>query len=335
MTNYLLRMTEFGFYCPAGDFYVDPRYPVPRAVVTHAHADHLAYNCGAYLTSQEGLRVFQQRLGFGVPIQTVAYGEQVRLGDALVSLHPAGHILGSAQVRIESGGQVWVVSGDYKVDPDPTCTPFEQLRCHGFITEATFGLPVYRWPAQAQVFQEIENWWRGNQQAGRASVILAYPLGKSQRILAGVDPSIGPLVTHGMVERVNEAYRETGVNLPKTIQATHEDKVDWSKALVVAPPSARGTPWLQRFGDQSVAFASGWMRIRGMKRRRTIERGFVLSDHVDWPGMLNVIEGTRAEWVGVTHGYVPIVTRYLQERGIQAEGFSTHYMPEEADQEES
>ncbi len=333
MINRLLRMTEFGFYCPAGDFYVDPWYPVSRAVVTHAHADHLAYNCDAYLTSQEGLRVFKQRLGSGAPIQTVAYGEQVRLGDAIVSLHPAGHILGSAQVRIEQGGQVWVVSGDYKVDPDPTCTPFEMLRCNGFITEATFGLPVYRWPPQSQVFQEIESWWRANQQAGRASVILAYPLGKSQRILAGVDPTIGPLVTHGMVERVNQAYRESGVDIPKTIQATHEDKVDWSKALIVAPPSARGTPWLQRFGDQSIAFASGWMRIRGMKRRRTIDRGFVLSDHVDWPGMLDVIKGTQAEWIGVTHGYVPVVTRYLQERGIQAESFSTRYVPEETEQE--
>jgi putative mRNA 3-end processing factor len=241
-----------------------------------------------------------------------------------VSLHPAGHILGSAQVRIEKGGEVWVVSGDYKVAPDPTCDPFEPLRCHTFVTESTFGLPIYRWPPEQQVLSEIESWWRGNQEAGKASILFAYPLGKAQRVLCCLDRSIGPMYAHGAVERFNRIYREAGVPLPLMTEAQ-----DWSRALILAPPSALSSPWLRRFGDISRAFVSGWMRIRGARRRRSLDRGFVLSDHADWTGLLDTVRTTGAEHVWVTHGYRGELVRWFTEHGLDALAVQTQFEGEQ------
>ena len=210
----MLELTDEGLYCAAGRFHVDPWAAVPRAVVTHAHGDHVAWGCGAYLASTDGAALLRLRLGGTMEVQAVPYGQSLALDGVRLSLHPAGHILGSAQVRVEHGGEVWVVSGDYKTDPDPTCRPFESVRCHTFVSESTFGLPIYRWPAQAEVFDEINAWWRGNADAGRASLLYAYSLGKAQRLLAGLDPSIGPILTHGAVERINAVYRAEGVALP-------------------------------------------------------------------------------------------------------------------------
>jgi putative mRNA 3-end processing factor len=215
-----------------------------------------------------GERVLRQRLGADAAISTLPYGESIHINGVRLSLHPAGHILGSAQVRIEQGGEVWVVSGDYKTGQDATCAAFEQLTCHTFISEATFGLPIYRWPQQVDVFAEINAWWRSNQAAGRASVLFAYALGKAQRVLAGIDATIGPIYVHGAVHAMNQAYEASGVALPPAAYV-HEHaaragaKTDWSQALIVAPPSAQATPWLGRFGPFSAAFASGWMRVRG------------------------------------------------------------------------
>lgn len=326
----LLKPTEAGLYCPAGDFYIDPWQPVERAVVTHAHADHYARDCRAYLVAAPGERVFRLRLGDAAIMNPVAYGEAVMLNDVRVSLHPAGHILGSAQIRVEHRGEVWVVSGDYKREADPTCTPFEVVPCHTFITEATFGLPIYRWQPQAEVFAQINAWWRANQQQGKTSLIFGYALGKAQRILAGVDASIGPIYTHGAVERLNHAYRDSGVQLPETTYAKLATQPDWQRALIVAPPSARGSLWTRRFGAQSSAFVSGWMRIRGTRRRRAVDRGFVLSDHVDWPDLTATIRDTGAERVGVTHGYVAPVTRWLTEEGYDAFSIETRYSGEDA-----
>jgi putative mRNA 3-end processing factor len=320
----ILQHTDHGFYCPAGDFYIDPVQPVPRAIITHAHADHFAPDCGAYLVAAAGAPVFRHRLGATAPIELLPYGETRTINGVTVSLHPAGHILGSAQVRVEHHGEVWVVSGDYKREPDRTCTPFEPVRCHGFVTEATFGLPVYRWPTQAAVFAQINDWWRENQRQGKASVIFGYSLGKSQRILAGVDASIGPIFTHGAVEILTDAYRAAGVDLPATTYVSDDiDKAAYAGALIVAPPSARGTVWLRRFGDVSTGFASGWMRIRGTRRRRAVDRGFVLSDHIDWPDLMTTIQDTGAETIWVTHGYVAVVTRWLQEQGYDAHSIDT------------
>jgi putative mRNA 3-end processing factor len=243
-----------------------------------------------------------------------------------VSLHPAGHVLGSAQVRLEHGGQVWVASGDYKVAPDPTCAPFEPVRCDVFITESTFGLPIYRWCPDAEVFADINAWWARNASHARASVLCCYSFGKAQRVLSGVDPSIGPIIVHGAVDPLNRAYRAAGVSLPDTRMVTDvQDKADLRRCLVICPPSAAASPWMRRFGDAQTAFASGWMQVRGNRRRGGYDRGFVLSDHADWPGLLSAIEATQARRVIVTHGSAAVMVRYLRERGLQADSFDTEY----------
>jgi putative mRNA 3-end processing factor len=271
------------------------------------------------------------RLGADASIQTVEYGEPIHLNGVRVSLHPAGHILGSAQIRIEFGGEVWAVSGDYKTDPDPTCTAFEVVPCHTFITESTFGLPIYRWRPQAEVFEEMRSWWRANAEAGRASIIYAYALGKAQRVLAGLlDAEIGPIYTHGAVERLTRDYRESGIALPSTQHASELPRGhDFGGSLIVAPPSAAGSTWLRRFGAASPAFASGWMQIRGARRRRAVDRGFVLSDHVDWPALLSTIHATGAERVWVTHGFREPVVRWLLEHGLDALSVASHWEGEE------
>jgi putative mRNA 3-end processing factor len=328
----LLRTNENGLYCEAGDFYVDPWRPVRRAVITHAHADHARPGSATYLAAEPGRLVLQTRLGEEARIETVAYGQTVVLNGVRLSLHPAGHVLGSAGVRIEHRGEVWAVSGDYKSDADPTCVPLEVIRCHTFITEATFGLPIFRWPRAAEVVAEINSWWRANQATGKASVLFAYPLGKSQRLLAELDQSIGPVFAHGAVFRLNNIYRQSGVPLPTAGYAAEADrKTDWSQALILAPPSAQATVWLRRFGALSTGFASGWMRVRGQRRRRSIDRGFVLSDHVDWPSLLGVIAETGARRVLVTHGYVAPVVRWLAEQGLEAPSLETRFEGEQED----
>lgn len=326
----LVRNTERGLYCAAGDFHIDPWRPVARAVITHAHGDHARRGHGRYLATRASDAVLRARLG-EISLDVLDYGEPIDIGGVRVSLHPAGHVLGSAQVRIEHRGEVWVVSGDYKVESDPTCAAFEPVRAHTFVTESTFGLPVYRWHRASRVFAEIDAWWSANAAAGRTSVLFAYAFGKAQRLLAGVDASIGPIVCHGAVEALNAAYRASGVSLPATVRVT--DPVAMDRALVLAPPSARGTPWLRRFGEYSDGFASGWMRLRGARRRQSLDRGFVLSDHADWPGLQMAIRESAAQRVIVTHGYVAPMVRWLNEQGLQANAFATEFGDEAAEAE--
>lgn len=329
----LLRVTDKGLYCEAANCFIDPWSPVDRAIVTHAHGDHLAWGCGAYLVSTDGLSVTRERLGQDAPkVEGIAYGESRTIHGVKFSLHPAGHILGSAQIRVEHNGEVWVVSGDYKTDADATCAPWEPVRCHTFVTESTFGLPLYRWPTQQSVFDSINAWWRSNAAEGRASLLFAYALGKAQRLLSGLDASIGPVLTHGSVERMTACYRTGGIALPPTANATLATREEsWSRAMVVAPPSTAGSTWTRRFGNASTAFASGWMHVRGARRRRGVDRGFTLSDHVDWPQLLSAIEATAAERVFVTHGFSEIVVRWLQERGLEAHVLKTRYEGERDD----
>ncbi|MDR3637031.1 MAG: ligase-associated DNA damage response exonuclease [Isosphaeraceae bacterium] len=328
----LLETTERGLYCPAGDFFVDPWRPVARAVVTHAHADHACGGCERYLTTRAGRHVLQARVGFEAAVDALEYGEPLRVNDVAVSLHPAGHILGSAQVRVEQRGEVWVVSGDYKVEPDPTCAAFEPVRCHVFVSESTFGLPIYRWSPEADVFADVNAWWRANQAEGKASVLFAYSLGKAQRLLAGVDRSVGPIACHGAVENMNRMYRATGVDLPETSYVGEVPRgADWGRSLIVAPPSANGSAWMRRFGPSASGFASGWMRVRGARRRRAVDRGFVLSDHADWPGLLGAIAATGAERVLLTHGFTAALARRLVELGVAAEALVTGYQGERDD----
>ena len=326
-----------GLYCPPGDFYIDPWRPVERAVITHAHADHARSGHTHYLASAAGEGVLRSRLD-DITLQVLAYGERLVHHGVIVSLHPAGHVLGSAQVRIEHGGRVWVASGDYFVtgdthdarDDNPTCAAFESVACDCFITESTFGLPIYRWRPQHEVFADIAAWWQANAAAGRASLLLGYSFGKAQHLLAGVAGAgatgTGPIVVHGAVDLLCRAYRESGVALPAT-QLVGEvgDKASLKRALVIAPPSVRGSTWARRFGDFSDAFASGWMQLRGARRRQAYDRGFVLSDHADWPGLQRAIAATGAERVIVTHGYEAVMVRRLLEQGLQARSFQTHY----------
>jgi len=329
MQDLIVQRPE-GLYCPPGDFYIDPWRPVDRAVITHAHADHARMGHGHYLAATPAEGVLRSRLGRDITLQNLNYGEQIVHNGVMLSLHPAGHVLGSAQVRLEyrgtGGGQTWVASGDYKVAPDATCTPFEPVRCDVFITESTFGLPIYRWRPDAELFAEINAWWAANAALGRASVLMCYSFGKAQRILSGVDASIAPIIVHGAVQTLNSAYRAAGVDLPATLTVDEvSDPADFKRALVLCPPSAAGGPWAKRFGDFSDAFASGWMQLRGARRRGGYDKGFVLSDHADWPGLMGAIGATGAQRVIVTHGSVPVLVRYLTEQGLQAEAFHTEY----------
>ena len=330
----LIVLRPEGLYCPPGDFFIDPWRPVDRAVVTHAHADHARRGHGAYLATAVSEGVLRARLGT-ITLQGLAYGEVVNMNGVRVSLHPAGHVLGSAQVRVAYGGCVWVASGDYYTrgstaadagDINTTCTAFEPVRCDCFITESTFGLPIYRWRAQAEVMAQINAWWQANAEAGRASLLLGYSFGKAQRLLAGVDASIGPIVVHGAVAPLNEAYRAAGVPLPSTLRMEEvSDRALLRRALVVAPPAVLGSAWARKLGDSSDAFASGWMQLRGARRRRGVDRGFVLSDHADWPGLQRAIAATGASRVIVTHGYEAVMVRWLQQQGLEAGSFRTEY----------
>ena len=342
----LVVLRPEGLYCPPGDFYIDPWRPVQRAVITHAHADHSRSGHAHYLAAAPAQGVMRARLG-DIDLQALPYGQVIDHFGVRVSLHPAGHVLGSAQVRLEHGGRVWVASGDYFVtghdadsrEDNPTCDAFEPVRCDCFITESTFGLPIYRWQPQRDIFDDINQWWRANADAGRASLLLGYSFGKAQRILAGVDPAIGPIVVHGAVEPLNRAYREAGVHLPSTQLITEvSDTASLRRALAIAPPAVQGSAWAKRFDapglPASDAFASGWMQLRGARRRRAVDRGFVLSDHADWPGLQRAIKASGAERVIVTHGYEAVMVRWLQQQGLQAASFKTEYGDDRLDAQE-
>ncbi|MCZ4257107.1 ligase-associated DNA damage response exonuclease [Sulfitobacter sp. G21635-S1] len=327
----VLTFTEKGIYCPAGDFYIDPWRPVERALITHGHADHARSGMGSYLANHAALPVMRHRLG-DIRAEGIAFGETRRIGGADVSFHPAGHVPGSAQIRVALGGEVWVVSGDYKLVDDGFSEPFAPVKCHHFITESTFGLPVFRWMPQRDVAGQINSWWASCAAAGKTAFLGAYALGKAQRLLSMLDPEIGPILTHGAVEATNAVLRDQGLRLPATIHAT--DAVDPKHhpgAIVVSPPSALGSKWARRFGPQESAFASGWMALRGVRRRRAGDRGFVISDHADWSGLLSAITETGAENIYVTHGYTDVFTRYLNENGWQAQVIPTQFEGETLD----
>ena len=320
----LIEMTDSGIYCRRGDFYIDPWRPVSRAIITHGHSDHSRWGMKNYLCSKTSVPILRHRLGSDINVNGQEWGQVLSMDGVKISLHPAGHILGSAQIRMEFEGEVAVVTGDYKTDPDPTCEPFETLKCHTLVSECTFGLPIYHWPDEVVLKQQINDWWRRNQAEGKCSLLMGYALGKSQRALATLDASMGPIVVHGAVHPLNEIYRQEGIQLPETRLVSELEKdFDWSQAMVIAPPSAAGTPWVRRFGDHSTAFLSGWMAVRGARRRRAVDRGFVMSDHVDWPSLLTAIRQSECERVWLTHGYTQSVTKFLQEQGMDARVLTT------------
>ena len=325
MNGPVLSFTDRGIYCPAGDFHIDPWRPVARALITHGHSDHARPGHGAYLSTEAAAPVIRHRLG-EITLDTIRFGERRQIGRATVSFHPAGHIPGSAQIRVEVGGEVWVVSGDYKLAADGLCETFEPVRCHAFITECTFGLPVFTWRPQHEIAAEINDWWATTAAEGRHCLLGAYSLGKAQRLLALLDPEIGPILTHGAVENTNAVLRAQGYALPDTHHVTPDlDVKAYPGALVIAPPSALGSTWARRFGRASTGMASGWMRMRGVRRRRGADRGFVLSDHADWPELHEAIRQTGAERIFATHGYTEIFARWLNTQGYQAEVVPTEF----------
>lgn len=320
MSDALLQPRPEGLYCPAGDFFIDPMLPVAHAVVTHAHGDHARAGSGRYQVAQAGIGLMRERLGADSGIDAHAYGARFAMGEVTVSLHPAGHVLGSAQVRMEHAGRVVVVSGDYKRDPDPTCVPFEPVRCDVFVTESTFGLPVYRWPPMDQVIDELLAWWDDCARRKVPAVLFCYALGKAQRILAELAARTDRAVhLHGAMLRLVESYREAGVAMVPTEPVSDSPNGrNFAGELIMAPPSAAGSPWMKRFGKASTGFASGWMQIRGNRRRRGYDRGFVVSDHADWPGLIRSVKDSQASRIYVTHGDGETLIRYLREQGHDA-----------------
>lgn len=301
-------------------------------MVTHGHSDHARYGMGSYLTAAPGVGVVRERVGKDAKIEGLPFGQRLQIGEVTVSFHPAGHLLGSAQIRVEHRGETWLVTGDYKTAPDVSCEAFESIRCDTLITESTFGLPIYKWPEPSEVFRQINQWWQDNQSEGRTSVLFAYALGKAQRVLCGLDASIGPIGVHGAVERLNPHYRAAGRPLPDTVPANAETKeLLKGKGIIIAPGSAQNTPWIRRFAPYSLGFASGWMAVRGNRRRQALDRGFVLSDHVDWSGILQTIAASGASRVGVTHGYAQPLARWLkEERGLETFEVPTRFVGEPA-----
>lgn len=323
----LLHINEKGLYCATGDFYIDPWRAVDRALITHAHSDHARPGSKYYLCATPGVQVLRTRLGKVAQIESIPYGESLDVRGVKISFHPAGHILGSAQIRLEYKGEVWVVTGDYKLEYDPTCQSFEPLKCHTLITESTFGLPVFQWQPVQEVFADINQWWYDQAKQGTSCVIYGYSLGKAQRILTGLNPDIGKIYTHNSIETLNEVYRNTGVHLPETHILS--DKVD-SGSMIITPPNAGNFPWMRNPDTISTAFASGWMAVRNARRRSNTNRSFMLSDHADWNGLLHTIRESAAEKVLVTHGFTSALVRYLHDTGIDAEELNTFYTGETA-----
>ncbi len=326
----MLIETAQGLYCPDGDFHIDPWAPVARALITHAHGDHARVGSAAYLCTDQCAPLLRRRFGSEAVIESIGYGHTLTLGSTRVSFHPAGHILGSAQIRIEGAGGVWVASGDYKTAADPTCAPCEPVVCDTFITESTFALPIYRWDPVATVIADIVSWWASNRAGSLTSILFCYTLGKAQRLLAELARATDrPVLVHGMMVPMIDAYRAAGVAMLATQTLIDRPRgTSLAGELVLAPLSARGTPWMRRLGDLSDALTSGLMRVRGVRRQRAYDRGFVLSDHADWPALLDTITAAGAGRVIATHGHAEALARFLREQGLDASVMRTAWEDE-------
>lgn len=316
----ILKLTSEGLYCEPGNFHIDPWKPVPRAIITHAHGDHAHWGMGEYICVEEAEHIMRKRIGAESKIVLHKYGDIFPMGEVKVSFHPAGHILGSSQVRIEHQGEVWLFTGDFKRDPDLTCAPFEVVPCDVFISEATFSLPVYSWPDFRSEINEIHHWWMKNREEGFNSVLCSYALGKAQRIIAGLRELTDETIwVHGTVDEINRCYEKTGLFWENVFKVPLESKEKFSGAFIICPPSALGSSWAKRLSPKKIAFASGWMRLRGNRRRKGYDRGFVISDHADWKSLVRTVKETRCKKVLFTHGHTESIVRYMkEEEGIPA-----------------
>lgn len=325
----LIRVTDHGLYCPQGDFYIDPWKPVRKAVITHAHSDHARWGSQEYLCHHDTKPLLQLRLGDN-HYQSIGWNETIFLNGVQLSLHPAGHVIGSSQVRLEYGGEVWVVSGDYKTENDGISGAFEPVRCHCFITESTFGLPIYQWKNQEIIFASIRQWIHENQAAKRTSLLLAYSLGKAQRLIHGLANCVDQVYVHGAVFNTQQALQNAGFKFPPTIKVSADiPREQYHRNLVIAPGSAADSPWIKKLQPVSIGVCSGWMQVRGNARRRNVDAGFALSDHADWPGLIAAVKATGAEKVLATHGFQAAFSRYLNEQGIEAAEIKTAFGDDE------
>ena len=326
----LIRFTNKGIYCEQGDFYIDPWKPVKLAVTTHGHADHVKWGNDAYLCHELTKPILLHRLGAGLTIQTLRYKEEITINGVRLSMFPAGHVIGSAQIRLEYKGEVCVISGDYKVEYDGISTAFEPVKCHTFVSESTFGLPIYKWLPQQVIFDQIGTWVNNNQEQGKTSVLIAYSLGKAQRLIKGLSDRDRPIYVHQSIANLNDAFIQAGVALPETIRIGPETrKEELQKGLVIVPPALADGRWIKTLQQAATGVCSGWMQVRAGRRWRSADAGFALSDHADWPGLLSAIKATEAEKIFVTHGFTATFSKYLNEIGMEAEEVKTQYGTEE------
>ncbi|MEO9480943.1 MAG: ligase-associated DNA damage response exonuclease [Maribacter dokdonensis] len=330
MKTPLLQFTNNGIYCEKANVYLDPWKPVDHAIISHGHADHSRYGHKKYITHHRNVPIIQHRLG-EINVTGKEWGEIFTVNNVKFSLHPAGHIIGSSQIRVEHKDEVWVFTGDYKTENDGISTPYEPIKCNTFITECTFGLPAFKWTPQEEVLENINKWWAENRAEGKTSILFGYSLGKAQRLLKYLDTDIGEIYTHGAIENMTQVLRPL-VDFPKTTLITRDTKKEQLLGnIVLAPPSAHGSTWIRKMVPYVTASASGWMTFRGARRRRAIDKGFVLSDHCDWPGLLESIEATGAKKIICTHGYTDIFSKYLREQGYDARTEATQYGEEETE----
>lgn len=321
----LIEFTESGFYCPQADVYIDPWKRVDKAIITHAHSDHARPGHKSYLCHSLSEKVIKARLSPNAKVDTLEYGSSLYINGVKIILYPAGHIAGSAQVYLEHKSERWVLSGDYNTQADETHSTFEPVPCDHFITESTFGLPVFQWPSPSSVFEKINNWWQENSEQQQASIIMAYSLGKAQRIIQNVNHAIGPVYVHSSVHNMNKALEASGMQLKPTKLLKEPEGKNLANALIICPPGTQDSIWMKKIKNPRMAFASGWMHLRGTRRRRSVETGFVLSDHADWEGLNSAIKNTGAENIYVTHGYSDIFTKWLNEQGYSASSLRTAF----------
>ncbi|RLJ68968.1 putative mRNA 3-end processing factor [Lacinutrix venerupis] len=329
-----IKFTKKGIYCIPGKFYLDPWLPVDHAIISHGHADHSRSGNKHYFCHDDSKAILKHRLGADISIESMGYNQTRIINNVSVSFYPAGHVIGSVQIRLEYKGEVVVFTGDYKTQPDFITDPFESVKCHTFITESTFGLPIYNWKTELQLQEQLQNWVLQNQANNKTSVFLGYSLGKSQRIMSLID-GIDKVYVHTAINNLNNAISSSGIALPETTLLKQDfDKKDIQNKIIIMPPGLLGSRLLKRVPNAAVAICSGWMQIRGNRRWKAVDAGFAVSDHADWNGLLSAVKASEAEKVYVTHGSQATFSKYLNEIGIAAEELITDYGDEQLASEE-
>ncbi|MDX2000983.1 MAG: ligase-associated DNA damage response exonuclease [Chitinophagales bacterium] len=325
----LLDFTSSGIYCPLADVYIDPWKPVDRAIITHAHADHARIGNRYYLAHHDTVPLLKYSLGQYINVQGLAYGEELIMNGVKISLHPSGHVVGAAQVRLEYKGEVWVVTGDFKLENDGISTAYEPIKCHVVVSDSTYGLPIFKWEAQQKVFNDINQWWLNNQREGKTSVLIGYALGKAQRLIHHLDKDIGPIYAHQTIKNVNKVLRNQGILIPSVNTLEYSANIDYQGSIVLAPSIILHSSVIKKMEPYSTAFVSGWMSLRQLKRSRNIDKGFILSDHADWEQLKTAVSNSGAHRIFTTsNGYSSSFYRWLQENGYEVTEVANKYLGE-------